>query len=643
MKYEKYISLIKSLEVSAAHNKRAYELKVLLLILLGYGYFAGLIVLVVLPILVVPLALFVIPGEVVRLILILGKLWFAVIPALGLYFGFLGSAIKSIFAKVPDPEGTELKRTDAPELFAFVDKACGELKARRPQRILINDQMNAAIVTMPRFGIFGRKVLLIIGVPLLRALSPDQLKAVLAHEIGHISGKHGAFAKWAYQMREAWSRLIESQEENDGKFNALYKGFIDWFFPLFNAYSFVLMREHERDADRDACLLAGAQNLGEALVQIEVKHQSVNKQFWKQIHKENLSDELPPTGVFSRMLGSLAFTGETAAADLRAAVTEPTDFDDSHPSLGERLRTIGYWRETEEIPDLPGAVDRDAAQAFLGPSLGLIVDAYNSTWDAEVARNWKERYNHYREAGKRISELEQKHRGEELDLEELRELTQLIADRDGLEFTEPYVKEAAERFPENGTVWYNLGLARLANDDDRGLADLDKAASLDKDLKFDADQLAFSYLRRKGRFEEGVEYANAIDDQVDAYQKANEERQRAEPIDQYEPHNLPVEFIEIIPKRLSGLEEISAIYVAHKKVQHFPESPFRVLFVDVRPKVKGDADPASIFEIVSRQLDTGEIHFFALLNNQWGNMRDRLEAIPGARIYVGKSVTTGGS
>src|SRR5690349_24338916 len=99
---------------------------------------------------------------------------------------------------------------------------------------------------------------MLLGFPLILALSPDQFKAVLAHEIGHISEKHGAFAKWAYQLREAWGRFIESQDAHEHKFAALYAGFVNWFFPYFTAYSFVLMREHEKDADRYATQLVGA-------------------------------------------------------------------------------------------------------------------------------------------------------------------------------------------------------------------------------------------------------------------------------------------------------------------------------------------------------------------------------------------------
>ena len=252
MKYEQYVSLIKDLEVSAAQNRRLYELKVVGLALLGYAYFIALILLfVALPLMIIVFTILR-PEEMLKLLLWTAKFWWAAIPGLALYFGFLGSAVKAMFTKVPDPEETVLERQDAPELFEFIDSTCKQLQAKRPRKVFLTDQFNAAVVTMPYFGIFGTKVYMLIGLPVMRALSPQQLKAVIAHEIGHISGKHGRVAKWTYQLEESWRRFIEFEELEGNKLAALYEKFVQWFFPLFQAYSFVLMREQEKEADDSA-------------------------------------------------------------------------------------------------------------------------------------------------------------------------------------------------------------------------------------------------------------------------------------------------------------------------------------------------------------------------------------------------------
>ncbi|KXK01512.1 MAG: peptidase M48, Ste24p [Acidobacteria bacterium OLB17] len=358
MKFDQYISLIRGLEKSAASNRGWYEIRVMLLTMLGYGYFFGLILLMFAPIAIVAIGFWYAPATTWDQILLLTRLWWLIVPGLTMYFGFLGTAVLAITAKVPDPEGTEIQRSEAPKLFEFVNTACKELKAKKPKKILIDDSFNAAVVTMPKLGIFGRKVILLLGLPMMKALSPEQLKAVLAHEIGHISGKHGLFTKWAYQMREAWGRLIESQELAGHKFSFLYKKFVEWYFPYFTAYSFVLMREHEREADREAVNLVGKTALGEALILVETKERSLAEEFWAAVREENITNDKPTLQIFSRMIAALSVEDpDRSRPSLEKALAVPTDLEDTHPSLADRLRAIGYWTDGE-LPPTPRQVKR---------------------------------------------------------------------------------------------------------------------------------------------------------------------------------------------------------------------------------------------------------------------------------------------
>jgi Zn-dependent protease with chaperone function len=637
MKYSQYISLIQKLEVSAAKNRSLYQFKVFLLTILGYAYFVGLILSVLVPIGVVGWLVWMSPAVFARLLLFTAKFWWALIPGLGLFFGFIGSAIKSITAKVPDPEGSELTRAEAPELFDFVERTCANLQSKKPEKILITDNFNAAVVTMPRFGIFGQKVLLLIGLPIMKALSPEQFKAVLAHEIGHISGKHGAFAKWAYQMRESWGRLIDSQAVTDHKFASLYKGFVDWFFPYFTAYSFVLMREHEKDADRDAARIVGSRPLGEALILLETKGRVLEDDFWRGVHQENISNEMPTEQLFTRMLGILAFVDEEqSVSSLSKAVSVPTDFNDTHPALADRLRLFGYWT-SGDLPDFPAQSEIDAARLFLGEEADGFTSQFDARWDEQAAKEWKTRHDHFQESQKRVLELEEKRSGADLSLEELREMARRLTEKDGIAAAMPVIEEAAEKFPEDGVVWYNLGLARLSQEDERGLADLDKAGELDSTLKLEANQLAFGYLRGKGRLDEARAYATYIDEQNEIIEKAQKERAAVFPEDKFLIHELPDEFIEKIPQKLAGLEEISAVYAVRKDVEYFPERPFHVLFIEIRKKgrIKNrhDGNASVIFKIARERLDTGEIHYFVTLAGKYAGTKHYLDKIPGARVY----------
>jgi hypothetical protein len=531
----------------------------------------------------------------------------------------------------------EIQRSEAPELFDFVDGACKALKATKPERILITDAFNASVVTIPRFGIFGQRVLLILGLPTMKALSKEQLEAVIAHEVGHISGRHGKFSKWAYQLQEAWGRLIESQEGVDHKFGALYKNFVEWFFPYFSAYSFVLMREHEKDADRDAAELVGAKPLAEALMIMETKGRSLQEDFWTEVHFENVASEVPTERVFARMLGSLAFTDpDRAAASLAQAFEVPTDFNDTHPALADRLRIIDYWAH-DTPPEPPKPVVHDAANAFLGPRAEEFIYEFEEAWKGQLEQGWKERYEYFRTLSTRIEELESLRSNGSASSDELRELARALTELKGSDAAIAVIEETAERFPNLGVAWFNLGGSRLSKGNDDGICDLEKAMEIDETLRLEANELIFQYLRNRGRLEEAKLYAGTIDDQYEILEKARKERLPPLPGDKWLAHDLPATFIESIPRKLAGLEEIDAIYAAHKEMEYFPEQPYRVLFVKLRKKGRfknrHDAAATVVFDVVTKRLDTGEIHYFVLLTAQWAGTEHYLKKIPGSQVY----------
>lgn len=53
-----------------------------------------------------------------------------------------------------------------------------------------------------RLGVLGWHVnYLILGLPLMQAVSPEQFRAIVAHELGHLSRNHSRFAGWIYRVR----------------------------------------------------------------------------------------------------------------------------------------------------------------------------------------------------------------------------------------------------------------------------------------------------------------------------------------------------------------------------------------------------------------------------------------------------------
>lgn len=109
--------------------------------------------------------------------------------------------------------------------------------------MLLSDDFNAAVTQVPRLGIFGwPRNYLLLGLPLMKVLSREQFKAVLAHEYGHLAGGHARLSNWIYRQRQRWGKLLNALSEYQGYGSFLFLPFLRWYTPYFNAFSFPLAR-----------------------------------------------------------------------------------------------------------------------------------------------------------------------------------------------------------------------------------------------------------------------------------------------------------------------------------------------------------------------------------------------------------------
>ena len=121
----------------------------------------------------------------------------AVIKLALIFGGFFWVVAGAMWVSLDVPKGQRIANSEAPELFALIDKLRRSLGAPRFHHVLITDDFNAAVVQIPRLGLLGwYRNTLLIGLPLMKALNRQQLAAVLAHKFGHLAGGHGRLGNW---------------------------------------------------------------------------------------------------------------------------------------------------------------------------------------------------------------------------------------------------------------------------------------------------------------------------------------------------------------------------------------------------------------------------------------------------------------
>lgn len=204
--------VIERLECELRENPKAYHWKVKILAWLGNLYIAfGVVVLAVLLILAC-LSILVLKAFAIKIIIPVAI--------------FLYVIIRSLWITVEKPQGISIRSNDAPELFKIIDDLSLKLNSPNFHHVLITEDFNAAVVQIPRLGIFGwHDNYLIIGLPLMQSLSIEQLTSVLAHEFGHLSKNHAKEANWIYRQRIRWAQLYMLVEQNASRIDIIFRPF----------------------------------------------------------------------------------------------------------------------------------------------------------------------------------------------------------------------------------------------------------------------------------------------------------------------------------------------------------------------------------------------------------------------------------
>jgi Zn-dependent protease with chaperone function len=235
---DRFKQLVARLERESAAAPGAYRAKVAALTLLGFGILllflaaagAGLVVLA-------GFAVFVaLTGGKALIVLIKGSKLFLLL-AIPLWF-LIKNGIAALFVRFPPPEGREIRRNEAPALFAEIDRMRRVMNGPRFHHVLIVDDVNAAVVQRPAFGLIGwPRNYLLLGLPLLEGMAPLEALAVVAHEYGHLASADGHFGAFIYRLRHTWGTIETAFERIPGWMGRLMTPLLHWYVPYFNAYT----------------------------------------------------------------------------------------------------------------------------------------------------------------------------------------------------------------------------------------------------------------------------------------------------------------------------------------------------------------------------------------------------------------------
>ncbi|MDQ3686784.1 MAG: M48 family metallopeptidase [Acidobacteriota bacterium] len=617
---EEFDSLARRVEDAARRNPQAYKLKVLMLALAGYAYL--FFVLALLLTLASLLLWGFISGRGLNGITV--KIEIAL-----LVFAYI--VARSMWVRLPPPEGLPLTGRRAPALFETVGEIKRTVDGPDVHAVLLTEEFNASVVQIPRFGLFGwPRNYLVIGLPLMYALSPTQFRAVLAHEFGHLAGAHGRFGSWIYRIRVTWYQLMEALEGRQHWGSFLFNRFFRWYVPFFGAYSFVLARSHEYQADLCAAEAVGAREAADALISVEVNGVHLAEKFWSD-HYDKVKNQSDAPAPYTEMAKSLraGVRSDEAQRWLNDALTAETGSADTHPSLNDRLAALG------QAPRLPDPVIESAAQFYLKEALAGLTEELNVLWMERVGADWEEQHRHVETARQELTELNRKAGAESLTIEEAYRRACLIEEFENSEMALPLYREVLRLNENHAAANFAVGRILMSQSGDEGVPFVERAMETDADYIFAGCEIMRRHLVGKGELVAAEKYRRRASQHAQVYEMAQAERAGLSFVDTYVSHNFSDEEVERLRQQLMGYGEIKEAYLVRKELKYFPEKPLYALGVRLDlpwHKQAGDKESEFIQHLVSAVRVPGELYCVAL-NSENKRMLKIMRDVSGSLIY----------
>ncbi len=631
MEVEQFKTMVARLERESAASPAGYRMRVAALTLLGFGILALLLIVVGGGLALLAgfaVVVIVTGGKALLLLVKLGK--FLLLLAVPLWY-LLRASVSALFVRLPPPVGREITRADAPVLFAAVDDMRRRMQGPRFHHVLIDDEVNAAVMQRPAFGLVGwPRNYLVLGLPLLESLPADEALAVVAHEYGHLAGSHSHFSAFIYRLRNTWVTIQSVAEQMQGWLAKLILPVLRWYTPYFNAYTFVLARANEYQADAASAELVGAVNVARALKRVNLVAPQ-HRQFLEQTFDRISNEAAPPADLMQRWAAQAVQPPLAVDAErwLAEALDHEGHYTDTHPTLRHRLSALPDAGEALQLPPPPVAGET-AATRWLGPLLNTLRQEFQSQWRSRVAEPWAER--HARALQQRqalVSLREMPNRDAQQQLEYL-QLTQAL--EPDVDLRESFAVFNAT-YADNSLALYLAGVEQLKHGDQAGLALLERVMSLDADAIKPACEQAHRFLLARKDTAAAEAYAARwrVRDEHEA--RVAHELDTLDATHVLAAHELQVEDLALVLPKLEAAAKryVSAVYLVRRALPSDPTALTYVVGIDVSWLGNQLNRTQSVIELVAAI--EWPVHVLVCsLAGAYAPLKKKMAAVPGARV-----------
>jgi tetratricopeptide (TPR) repeat protein len=423
----------------------------------------------------------------------------------------------------------------------------------------------------------------------------------------------------------------------------LFEPFIRWYAPYLNAYSFVLARAQERQADEYSLELAGKKVAAVSLVRLTIKERALMENFWPNFFRQAKEQPKTPPDPFVQMLGALDQpVGPTNTQKwLFDALRIPTGYEDTHPALGDRLAAMGFAKEGPEVTALveellkADVAEQSAASYYLRELPEDFLLRSNRLWREQIAHSWSQSHEELQKSEKRLMELDKDAETRPLTLDERWERVMLLTRLENDNAALPSLEAILRDNPEHTKAHFVMGAILLEQLNPAGLEHLEKAMQLDPTCTGHASTLLSGFYFQQGNKALAEEFSKRAAAHFEEERKQQERVMTFSPADRFIPHGLDAEAVSQLQVQLKKVHGLNEAYLVRKTVEDADASLY-VLAASAGFTWKNGENAKHVDALFQQLAEISDLPgplVLLSLDGEHGYLIDKLRAVPGARLF----------
>lgn len=380
--------------------------------------------------------------------------------------------------RVREPGGEPLTDQQAPALFEQAEMLRDVFQSPRIHDIRLTGAPDLIVQRVPRNGYpFLVRQVLLIGLPTLQCLSPEQFKCLFASCLGELSAARADVAGWLAQLVRTWQQIQAAVAGRWTPAALLYRPLLAGYLPVLRLILRRLDRAHRLRRDHYALEVASDDLVVDMIAGEIVMRRFLDEQYWPTVYRTAEHSATPEFKVF-RNLESVfrkRVGEEQIQLWLREAYLGKWRNDAGDPGLRARLYEIGHGELRYRQPAGPGA-----AQTLFGASHQWIIDRCDARWAEEHREEWRARHEKSQRQFERLAALSVQLQREGLHGDEAMAYAALVKRYGTPEDALEAYRTILQHNPDDARIVFGVGKYLLACHDAEGVGVLERAMELDK-------------------------------------------------------------------------------------------------------------------------------------------------------------------